>query len=46
MYVFLGGVLTMVIKLLPWFYQQNQVDLALILPIALALSLTAVYRKD
>jgi hypothetical protein len=38
-YVFLGGVLTMVIKLLPWFYQQNQADLALILPVALALSL-------
>jgi hypothetical protein len=37
-YVFLGGVLTMVLKLLPWFYQQNQVDLALILPIAVTLS--------
>jgi hypothetical protein len=37
-YVFLGGLLTMALKLLPWFYQQNQVDLALILPFALALS--------
>jgi hypothetical protein len=41
-YVFLGGVLTMVIKFLPWFYQQNQVDLALILPIALALGLISL----
>jgi hypothetical protein len=38
-YVFMGGVLTLVLRLLPWFYHQNQVDLALILPIALALSL-------
>jgi hypothetical protein len=45
MYVFFGGVLTMVIKMLPRFYQQNQVDLALILPIAAALALTTVYRK-
>jgi hypothetical protein len=37
-YVFLGGILTMVMKILPWFYQQNQVDLALILPFALVLS--------
>jgi hypothetical protein len=36
-YMFLGGVLTMAMKLLPWFYQQNQADLALILPVALAL---------
>jgi hypothetical protein len=38
-YVFLGGVLSMALKLLPWFYQQNQVDLAFILPIALTMSL-------
>ena len=31
-YVFLGGLITMIIKLTPAFYQQNQVDLALILP--------------
>ncbi|MDR2101934.1 MAG: hypothetical protein LBP43_05135, partial [Treponema sp.] len=37
-YVFLGGVLTMVIKLFPGFYQQNQVTQALVLPIALVLS--------
>ncbi|MDR2742988.1 MAG: DUF4105 domain-containing protein [Treponema sp.] len=41
-YVFLGGVLTMVLKLLPWFYQQNQVDLALILPIALTLGVIPI----
>jgi hypothetical protein len=37
-YVFLGGILSMVIKLFPAFYQQNQVDQALVLPIALILS--------
>jgi hypothetical protein len=36
-YVFFGGLLTMAIKLLPGFYQQNQVTQALVLPIALAL---------
>ena len=35
--VFLGGILTMVLKLSPAFYQQNQVDLALVLPIALVM---------
>ncbi|MDR0376163.1 MAG: DUF4105 domain-containing protein [Spirochaetaceae bacterium] len=43
-YVFLGGVLSMALKLLPWFYQQNQADLALILPIALALALLPLER--
>ncbi|MDR3130948.1 MAG: DUF4105 domain-containing protein [Treponema sp.] len=38
-YVFLGGVFTMIIRLLPWFYQQNQADLALILPVALTLGI-------
>jgi hypothetical protein len=38
-YVFFGGLLTMVMKLLPMFYQQNQVTQALVLPFALALSL-------
>jgi hypothetical protein len=37
-YVFLGGILSMVIKLFPGFYQKNQVDQALILPIAFTLS--------
>ncbi|MDR2184380.1 MAG: DUF4105 domain-containing protein [Treponema sp.] len=37
-YVFLGGMLSMVIKLFPGFYQQNQVDQALTLPVAFALS--------
>jgi hypothetical protein len=37
-YVLLGGVLTMVIKLFPGFYQQNQVTQALLLPSALTLS--------
>jgi hypothetical protein len=37
-YTLLGGVLTMVIKLFPGFYQQNQVTQALLLPSALALS--------
>jgi len=38
-YILLGGLLTMAIKLFPEFYQQNQVDQALILPIALAMFL-------
>jgi hypothetical protein len=37
-YVFLGGILSMVIKLFPGFYQQNQVGQALLLPIAFTLS--------
>ena len=36
-YVLLGGFLTMAIKLSPNFYQQNQVDQALILPLALTM---------
>jgi hypothetical protein len=36
----------MAMKLLPWFYQQNQVDLALILPIALALSVLPATVKN
>jgi hypothetical protein len=39
-YVFLGGVLSLLIRLLPGFYQQNQVTLALVLPFALALALS------
>ncbi|MDR3146541.1 MAG: DUF4105 domain-containing protein [Treponema sp.] len=38
-YVLFGGVLTMAIKALPGFYQQNQVTQALVLPFALVLSL-------
>jgi hypothetical protein len=37
-YVFFGGLLTMAIKLLPGFYQQNQLTQALVLPVALVLS--------
>ena len=37
-YVLLGGLLTMVIKLSPAFYQQNQTDVALVLPIAFCLA--------
>ena len=36
-YVVLGGLLTMVIKLSPSFYQQNQVDQALVMPLAFTL---------
>ena len=36
-YILLGGLLTMVIKLSPAFYQQNQVTQALVLPIALTM---------
>jgi hypothetical protein len=38
-YVFVAGILTMAIKLLPFFYQQNQVTQALVLPFALVLSI-------
>ncbi|MDR3336711.1 MAG: DUF4105 domain-containing protein, partial [Treponema sp.] len=45
-YVFLGGIATMGIKLLPWFYQQNQVTQALVLPFALTLSiLPIIWRR-
>jgi hypothetical protein len=44
-YVFLGGVLTMLLKLLPAFYQQNQATLALILPFAFTLSFIPVRIK-
>jgi hypothetical protein len=37
-YVFLGGLLSMVIKLSPAYYQQNQVTQALVLPFTLVLS--------
>ena len=37
-YVLFGGLLTMAIKLLPGFWQQNQVTQALVLPFALAVS--------
>jgi hypothetical protein len=36
-YVFLGACITIVIKLLPAFYQQNQVTQALVMPVALTL---------
>jgi hypothetical protein len=37
-YVFIAGLVTMAIKFLPFFYQQNQVTQALVLPFALVLS--------
>jgi hypothetical protein len=37
-YVFLGGIVTMLIKLNPAYFQQNQVTLALVLPFAAVLS--------
>jgi hypothetical protein len=37
-YVAVFAVISMLLKVLPWFYQQNQVDLALVLPFALILS--------
>jgi hypothetical protein len=37
-YVFFGGLLSLVLRALPGLYQQNQVTLALILPVALTLS--------
>jgi hypothetical protein len=36
-YVFLGGLLSAVLKLFPSFFQQNQVTLALVLPLSLGL---------
>jgi hypothetical protein len=36
-YVFGFGLLSMLLKLFPGFFQQNQIDLALVLPIALAM---------
>jgi hypothetical protein len=36
-YILLGGLITMLIKLSPSFYQQNQVTQALVLPIALTM---------
>ena len=41
-YVFLGAFVTIVIKVFPAFYQQNQVDLALIMPLALAMIMTMI----
>ena len=40
-----GIFVSMLIKLLPWFWQQNLTDQMLILPIALALSLEPVGLK-
>ncbi|MDR1128259.1 MAG: hypothetical protein LBL20_03020, partial [Treponema sp.] len=37
-YVFLGGALTLLLRALPGFYQQNQVTLALVLPFAFTLA--------
>jgi hypothetical protein len=43
-YVFAAGLATLLIKLLPPFYQQNQPTQALVLPIALALALPRLKR--
>jgi hypothetical protein len=43
--VFLGGVLSLLLRLLPGFYQQNQVTLALVLPFAAILSLDIQKRE-
>jgi hypothetical protein len=37
-YVFIGGIITMLIKLLPGFYQQNQPTQVLLMPLAFVLS--------
>jgi hypothetical protein len=42
-YVFFGGVLTMLLKLLPAFYQQNQATLAIMLPFTFTLSFIPVW---
>ncbi|MDR2782497.1 MAG: DUF4105 domain-containing protein [Treponema sp.] len=44
-YVFLGVLLTMVIKLFPGFYQQNQVTQALVSPFAFVLSFAGDWIK-
>jgi hypothetical protein len=38
-YVFVFGLLSLLLRILPFFWQQNQVTLAMVLPFALALSL-------
>ena len=38
-YVFLAGIVSMVVKVLPMFYQQNQAVVCLVLPIAFVLSI-------
>jgi hypothetical protein len=43
-YIFLAGILTIAVKLSPAFYQQNQVSLALMLPIALTLIFIMSYE--
>jgi hypothetical protein len=45
-YVFLGGIFTVVIKLLPAFYQQNQSTLALTLPFSFVLSFIPSWIKS
>jgi hypothetical protein len=44
-YVFLGGALTLALRLLPGFYQQNQVTLALVLPFAFTLGFLTAWVK-
>jgi hypothetical protein len=44
-YVFFGCIFTMLIKLLPGFYQQNQVTQSLVLPFAFVLSVVPDWFK-
>ncbi|MDR3336988.1 MAG: DUF4105 domain-containing protein [Treponema sp.] len=44
-YVFFGGLFTLIIRILPQFYQQNQVTLAMMFPFALALSFIPSWIK-
>jgi hypothetical protein len=44
-YVFAVGLVSMAIKLFPWFYQQNQVTQALVLPTAFVLGILPRLRR-
>jgi hypothetical protein len=44
-YVFFGCIFTMLIKLVPGFYQQNQVTQALVLPFAFVLSFVPIWCR-
>ncbi|MDR2501326.1 MAG: DUF4105 domain-containing protein [Treponema sp.] len=43
--VFLGGLISMAVKVLPWFYQQNQATQALVLPFALSLGIIPLLSR-
>ena len=44
-YVFFSGLLTIVLRIFPAFYQQNQVTLAMILPLALSFVFALIYSR-